>query len=240
MQQLPPPKQYVAKLADTEPLNGKFIKFQFELVEPNLLEFIAGQYVSFLVSDKGERRSYSICSSPEVKHSFEITVDTTPEGLGVNFLKNLQFGQEVQVLGPMGVFIVQEEPREENLVFVATGSGVAPFHSMIPNLLREKEDKREITLYWGLRHEEDMIWQDEFQDLAQAFPNFHFHPVLSQALQEWPLCRGHVIDCLNIHTLPTGNTGYYLCGNAKMIQEIKELLINKGIAETAIHHEKFY
>ena len=234
---------YTVKLSEKEVLNDKFIEFHFELVEPNKIEFIAGQYVSFIVSEKEERRSYSISSSPKLAHGFKITLDITPDGLGVQFFKNLEFGQEVKVLGPLGNFVLQDEPKEDSIVFIATGSGVAPFHSMILDLLQNNsesstKDTRNITLYWGLRHAEDMIWQDEFQELAQDFPRFQFHPVLSKAQQEWPLCRGHVTDCVGIHDLPE-NAGFYLCGAKQMIADVQKVLLKRGVQQEAIHYEKF-
>lgn len=234
-----PPKVFKAKLADKEVLNEKFIVYRFELVEPTQLDFKAGQYVSILVSEKGERRAYSISSPPDKQHGFDVTVDVGPAGLGVTFLANLAFGQEVQVLAPMGEFVIEDNPQEQEIALVATGSGIAPMRSMIIDLLKNKNEQRRITLYWGLRHEEDMIWQEEFQDYAQTFSNFTFHPVMSKARQEWPLCRGHVTDCLSVHDL-SENTGYYLCGSTAMIEDVKKVLIGRGVGESFIHHEKFY
>jgi len=239
MQEQIPLQTFKAKLSEKQVINEKFTTYHFELVEPNKMEFLSGQYVSFAVSDTGERRSYSISSSPDVTHSFEVTIDVKPNGIGIQFFENLVFGDEVSLMGPMGQFFIQEEPREDEIALIATGSGVAPMRSMIIDLLKNKGDKRKLTLYWGLRHEEDMIWQDEFQDYAQTFENFNFHPTLSQAKQEWPLCRGRVTDCLDIHELPT-NAGFYLCGSSQMIQDVKGILIKKGVSEAAIHHEKFY
>ena len=98
---------------------------------------------------------------------------------------------------------------------------------------------RPIILYWGLRHAEDLIYQDEFQQLSTAFPNFKFHPVLSQSPNEWSLCRGRVTDCLSIHDLMP-NSGYYLCGNQTMIADVITVLTQRGVAAEKIHHEKFY
>lgn len=235
----PAPQQFTAKLSDKKVLNRKFIQYRFELVEPHSFAFVAGQYISFPVSEKGERRSYSICSTPALDHGFEVLVDVTPNGLGVKFFERLQFGDEIKALGPLGRFVIQDDPTEKGLVCIATGSGIAPFRGVIMDLLHDKKDTRDITLYWGLRHVEDLTWQDEFQTLAESFPNFHFHPVLSQAPQEWPLCRGRVTDCLNVHALPA-EAGYYLCGNAMMIQDVKANLEQKGVALQNIHHEKFY
>jgi ferredoxin-NADP reductase len=239
MPTLLPPKQYTAKLSDKTVYNPKFERYAFELVEPNKLDFSAGQYVSFAITDEGHRRSWSIASSPEVDHGFELLIDPAPMGIGTKYLQNLKLGDEVKLLAPLGRFVVDDSGAEQAIDFVATGVGITPFRAMILDLLQLKQDKREITLHWGLRHVEEMIWEDEFQELAENYKNFHFHPVISQAPPEWPLCRGHVTDCLSIHELPA-NAGYYLCGRETMIQDVTNLLTSKGVAPERIHREKFY
>lgn len=234
-----PPQKYTARLEDKVQLNDNYVKYSFELIEPSRLEFKAGQYVSLRVSDKGERRSYSICSTPDNDHQFDLLIDHAPAGLGVQFLSNLEFGDQVEVLAPMGQLAVPDNLAVDHLVFVATGSGLAPLRSMIEDQLRNKKDKREITLHWGMRHPADLFWLDEWQELAEAFSNFHFHPVLSQAPEAWTLCRGHVTDCLSVHQLPL-NAAYFLCGSNAMIQDVNSVLIDKEVPEELIFFEKFY
>lgn len=233
------PQQCVATLSDRIQHNDKFIEYVFEFITPPAVAFEAGQYVSMQVSERGDRRSYSIASSPEVTHSFELLVDISPQGIGSQFLEKMQPGQEVKVLAPLGRFTVPQDTNEHALIFIATGSGVAPFKSMIVDQLQLKNDQREIVLYWGLRHETQLFWQDEFLELAEAYPNFHFHPVISQATPQWTLCRGRVTNCLSVHTLPE-SAGYYLCGNDAMVKDVLGFLHGKGVPETHIHHEKFY
>lgn len=233
------PQKLTVRLEDKRVHNEKFVQYKFELVEPFRLQFQAGQYVSLQVSDTGERRSYSICSKPGIDHGFELLVDVTPAGVGVQFLENLAFGQQVEALGPMGRFVVQVEPREPELYFIATGSGIAPFYGMITDLLQDKQDQRPIHLYWGLRHPQDMCWQEEFELLAEAFSQFHFEPILSQPPEGWPLSRGRVTDLLYAKDCPS-EAGYYICGGTSMIQDVAGLLKEKNIAEEHIHFEKFY
>lgn len=237
--QLTPPQQFTARLSDKQIYNPKFERYVFELTQPTTMNFAAGQYVSFVVSPEGHRRSWSIASSTEVNHSFEIVIDPAPMGMGTQYLHGLKLGDEVKLLGPLGQFVIDDSGAEQAIVFVATGVGVTPFRAQILDLLQVKNDSRPITLYWGLRHAEDMIWQDEFAELSKSFPNFQFHPVLSQAPQEWTLCRGRVTDCLTVHALPE-NAGYYLCGNERMISDVRALLEGKGVAPERIHREKFY
>lgn len=234
-----PPQKCVAKLANKIQLNSKFVHYFFEYVQPAVIQHLAGQYVSMQVTETGTRRSYSICSSPAITHGFELLVDITPQGVGTLYLESLKFGQEVNLLAPLGIFTVAEGADEAAITFVATGAGVAPFQSMILDLLQVKHDTRPITLYWGLRDVEHVFWEAEFSELADNFPNFHFHPTLSQAPVEWPLCKGRVTNCLSIHDLES-NAGYYICGNQTMVKDVSELLLTKGVTADRIHHEKFY
>lgn len=236
-------QQATAKLADRVELNDKYLHLYYELVQPNQLEFESGQYVSVGIPEVGSRRPYSIASSPDKKHAFELLLDLAPQGIGTQYLQGMKPGEEMAILAPMGVFTLakdEQASQEKAVVFVATGSGIAPIRSMIFDLLQLRQDTREIWLYWGMRYEYDLFWVDEFRQLEQSFPNFHFHVTLSQAGQEWPLCRGRVTDCLRIHQLPV-EAGYYLCGNGKMIDEASQFLMNeKSIPKTFIHHENFH
>lgn len=233
------PQQMKAKLVEKQVYNEKFTHYWFGLVQPHTMQFDPGQYVSMVVDATGDRRSYSIASKPENQDAFELLIDHTPGGAGCQFLANLQIGAEVDVMGPLGRFVFVPGGTEEELVFVATGSGIAPFRSMIMTLLQEGTERRPMTLYWGMRYVEELFWLDEFQDLAESFSNFKFHPVISRAVAEWPLCRGRVTDCLNIHQVPI-NAAYYLCGNATMIEEVTALMQGKGVATENIHFEKFF
>lgn len=231
------PQQFTAQLRDKQQLTDRFVQYFFELVTPNTLEFAAGQYMSFQVTAAGDRRSYSIASTPAITHGFELLIDHEPAGLGAQYFQSLQIGEEIKALGPLGLF--QLDQSESSYAFVATGSGIAPIRSMILQLLQHQHSQKQITLYWGLRNATDLFWHAEFQELVRSFPNFRFHPTLSRGPQEWPLCRGRVTDCLSIHEVDN-TAGYYLCGATAMITDVKAVLLNRSIPETAIHHEKFF
>jgi len=237
-----PPQQFTAKLKERIEYNPKFTLFQFEVSLPHRLDFIAGQYVSLKVSAKGDRRSYSIVTPPELAHQLDLLIDQAPNGLGCQYLRSLEFGQEVPFLAPLGLFFVadQEKVTEEQLVFIATGSGIAPFQSMILDQLQTKKDPRAITLYWGLRHESDLFLLEQFQELAETHPNFTFYPILSQAQDDWNLSRGRVTDIVSVHTHQK-KTGFYLCGNPHMIKDMEKILLNeKNVLKENIHQESFF
>ncbi len=236
------PQEYTAIFEDKQIYNDKFTHLHFELKEPHTIDFKAGQFVSVKVDEK-THRAYSICSDPDIKHGIEIFLDVTPQGKGVTYLTNLEFGDEMQFLGPMGRFVIQDQKDktdhpEKALVLVGTGCGVAPLRSIVIDQLKNKQDERPITLYWGLRYASHLVWQDEFSRLSKQYSNFSFHPTLSRAEKQWPLCRGRVTNCLNVHELPE-NAGYYLCGSKAMVDDVRQVLLNKGVDKGSIHHEKF-
>jgi ferredoxin-NADP reductase len=233
-----PPQRCTAKLTDKLELNTKFTQFTFEYVQPPTVPFMAGQYVSLRVSERGDRRAYSICNSSEMTHGFELLVEMIPGGKGSTFLANLDFGQTVDVLAPMGMFTMADPADESEVVMIATGSGIAPYRSMVLDRLQVHGDQRPITLYWGVRFVQDLCWVDEFEQLSRAFPNFKFHPVVSRPEAAWPLCRGRVTDCLRVHVQPS-KAGYYVCGSGEMIKDVVAWLQAQSVPEDLIHHEKF-
>lgn len=230
------PQQFTAKVAEHILINEAFQYLHMELLEPYLIEFQAGQFLSIDIGG-GERRSYSIASVPSMSHAVEICVDVTPNGKGSSFLKALKPGDEVSFLAPMGSLVAG---NEEKLLLVATGSGIAPFRSIILDLLEEKKDKREMYLYWGLRNVVDMFWEEDFRRLSKFYSNFNFEMCLSQPPKLWPLNAGHVTEMIDEKMKLGSEWGVYLCGNQQMIEDVSQLASKKGVIKTRVYFEKFF
>lgn len=233
-------EKYLVKVRTHELLSRKFQYVDFELIKPPRIEFQAGQYLIMKVPGMDERRNYSIASSPAENHSVEILVDISPGGDGSLYLASMTPGDEVEFAGPAGQFVLADWESDKKLLFIATGSGISAVRSQILYLLHTKKDKREIYLHWGMRFVEDMFWEEDFREIAEFFPNFHFDLVLSQPPRKWPLCSGYVTHCLEEHHQEFTNVGAYLCGNAKMIEDATNLLLDKGVGKEQIHSEKFF
>lgn len=231
---------YQAIVREHELLTNRFQYVDFELAIPSRIQFKAGQFLMMKIPGVEQRRCYSIASAPEQDHSVEILVDIAPQGDGSLFIASLSPGDEVEFMAPAGNFGIADPAseigkQEEKLIFVATGSGVAPMRSMALDLLQTKKDKREIFLHWGLRFSEDVFWEEDFREMSEFFPNFHFDLALSKPSVDWPFCSGHVNYCVEGHHKDFSKAGVYLCGNEKMIAEMQEFLAKKGLAKEQIH-----
>jgi ferredoxin-NADP reductase len=231
------PQNYKAKVTEHLELNQKYHELRFEFVDPHLLEFAAGQYLSLAIGG-GERRSYSIVSTPATNHAVNLCIDVEPGGKGSTYLKNLQPGDEVEFIAPLGQFTIDQSGAEKKLLFVATGSGIAPFKSMIFDLLEDKKDTREIWLLWGLRRVEEMFWEDEWRQINEFYANFHYRLMISQPPGHWPLIAGRVNTELKDVAL-NQDWGVYLCGSQEMIAEVSQIVQNRGVLKDRIHFEKF-
>jgi len=234
------PQVISARISDKYYLSEseKYLLVKIELIEPNKIEFVAGQYLNIKVEEKGTRRSYSILSTPDVDHSVTLLADLSPGGVGSGFLKTIQPGDEVELLAPLGRFVVDQQ--DEKYLFVATGSGIVPIMSMINDLLIEKNTKKQVRLHWGMRYESDVFWLDNLERLTREYPNFVFDLVLSKPNDGWQLCWGRVTDCLRRDIEDASSWSAYLCGNNNMLDDVRKLLIERGMSEEKIHTEKFY
>lgn len=213
---------------------------KFELIKPDRIDFMAGQYVSVQINENGERRSYSIANPGDDTHGFHLIVEMVGEGKGTNYFRNLKIGDSISVLAPMGQFVVQ---KGDKLLFVATGSGIVPIWSMINDLLVNKKDQRQIRLNWGMRDEENLFFIDDLQRLSDEYPNFVFDIVLSKPGSQWELCSGHVQDCLKRDFGSSEgkliNWEAYVCGKKEVVIDIVDTLKSLGVKEELIYHEKF-
>ena len=239
------PVNFRAKVREHTLLVSKFQYIDLELVKPARVKFQAGQFLMLRVPGIEQRKSYSIASTPAQNHSVEILVDISPGGDGSLYLASLSPGDEVEFMAPAGQFVVADRESkvgsvEKKLLFVATGSGISAVRSQILDLLQGKKDEREIHLHWGLRFAEDVFWEEDFRELAEFFDNFHFDFVLSKPPVNWPFCSGYVSHCVDTHHKDFSGVGAYLCGSGKMVDDMKKLLLEKGLAKEHIHTEEFF
>jgi len=181
------------------------------------MQFLAGQYVDFLLKD-GKRRSFSIANAPHDDALIELHVRHVPGGFFTDQLFTQFKGREILRLeGPLGSFYLREE-TDKPMIFVAGGTGFAPIKAMIEHALHHQID-RPMVLYWGARAKKDLYLPDLPGRWQQAHPLFTFIPVLSDPRpdDDWPGRTGFVHRAVMEDFPDLSGYQVYACGAPAMI-----------------------
>ncbi len=232
------PQTYSASVSSVENVAGKFYVAKLALADPKEMLFQAGQYVIFKIGPPKGNHTLSIASSPANSKTIDILQSVAPMGEGSKWILGLKAGDVVRFLGPLGKFTLKKENPQPK-VFIATGCGIAPLRSMILDYL-ETGGTAAVTLWWGLRYETDVFWQREFDDLDMKYPNFYHSIMLSQSTEKWTGVRGRVTDHVISKTPELVSSEFYLCGTRQMIVDMRQLLVDNGVAAEQILTETFF
>jgi len=210
------------------------------LLEPGQIAFKAGQFISFEVVhprlNQPVTRPYSIASPPSQRDQVTLLLNLVPNGPGSTYLFSLREGDETQFKGVTGSFYLRDED-ERDFLFVATGTGIAPIRSMLYDLL-DKNFPRSITLFWGLRSQKDLYYQDELATLAKRFASFTAVATLSRPENGWHGEVGRVTTLVEDRIASVKNLAVYLCGSSGMLKDVSEIVNKKGLCP--IRREKWY
>jgi len=208
-------------------------------------------------SEKLIRRAYSIASSSLASSYMDFYLALVPGGALTPRLFALQLGDPLW-LGPKvsGMFTFDQVPEDKNVVMIATGTGLAPYMSMLTTHLMCGNPRR-IAVLHGARNSWDLGYQAELINLQRLCPNFAYVPTISRPANEpilWHGATGYVQDLWVRGVLrdawgfaPTpDNTHIFLCGSPGMIDETVELLCREGYREQTrkepgqIHVERYW
>ena len=183
-------------------------------------------------------RAYSIASPPD-GNRFALCLNRVQDGFMSNYLCDLPEGADIPAQGPFGNFILR--PPMRDTVFIATGTGIAPFRSMLQWLLadRKRHENRHLSLIFGVRTEVDLYYDSEFRKLAAEHQNFQYLPTLSRGSTEWKGLRGYVQE--HVREIVGGRTDMhaYICGLDKMVSANRALLKELGWDRKSILYEKY-
>lgn len=214
---------------------------RFFLRYPNEVElnFRAGQFVMFdlPIDSKITNRSYSIASPPSADNILELIIVINPSGLGTNHLfNNVSKGDVLMTSLPIGKFNLDEN-LNQTVCFICTGTGIAPFRSMIMDVINKQIPFEKIILIFGCRTQADILYRSEFENLMNTHDNFEFIPVLSR--ENWSGKQGYVHQVYQEIFTEKGNQLFYLCGWADMIKEAKHHLSNLVFDKKQIRFESY-
>ena len=235
-----------ATLIDSREIAPGVRHFVFEARGIARLAFTPGQFVSISGDVAGQTitRAYSIASAPcaddaPALNRFELCLNRVEGGIFSPHLFELALGDSVEMAPPLGTFVLREPLRDS--VMVATGTGIAPFRSMLPAALQTGGPS--ITLLFGVRYESHLLYRREFEALAREFPQFRFWPTLTQPEPGWPGRAGrvqaHLIEAIDSTCTTRSNLDIYLCGLKPMVDDVRGILKGMGFDRKLIRYEKY-
>ncbi len=212
---------------------------RFRLPAGKSIHFKAGQFIQVFIpqeGDKPRRTSYSIASHPHNTEFVELCVTHVEGGRSSTYLHSLKVGDKVTLMGPLGKFSLPD-PFHRDAVFIATGSGIAPFRSMINDLIEHKTP-RMLYLVFGNRFDEDIIYKNEWDALAAKNENFKALMTLSRP-KLWTGAKGYVQEQIAGFVPDPAQKDFFICGLSNMINDVQSKLLSLGVPKEQIHYEKY-
>ena len=212
--------------------------FRLKLVDPQQIDFQAGQFIILNVPQEGKtvKRAYSIASPPHEPHAIELCIQHVEGGIASTYFWKLKESDAVSVSGPHGNFLLKE-PLDYEPVFIATGTGVAPLRAMIKHLIHLNFTKS-LWLLFGTRYEHALLYESEFRQLVGLRRNFHYIPTVSRP-KEWRGEVGHVQQTFQKHITDYANKEIYLCGWLEVVKVICKDLEGVGVPKEKLHYEEW-
>ena len=212
--------------------------FRLRLVEPKQLPFDAGQFVIIHVPKDGStvKRAYSVASPPHEAGVVELCIQHVEKGAASTFFWQLKEGAPVTLSGPHGKFSLKQ-PITYQPVFMCTGTGVAPFRSMLKHLYHLNV-MTEMWLLFGTRYEHSLLYEAEFRAMASMRRGFHYLPTVSRP-KDWKGETGHIQQTFQRSIKDYTDKEIYICGWMEIVKQIVKDLESFGVPRAQIHFEEW-
>ncbi len=209
--------------------------FSLELDNRSSLAFLPGQYVNILVPGTEQKRSYSFSSAPR-SDEVSFLLRNTPAGALTTYLRTrAEIGAAVTFTGPLGSFYLREIRRP--LLFLAGGTGLAPFLAML-GTLAATGSPQPIHLIYGVTNDADLVEVDKLEAYAATIPSFSFQCCVADQASTHPR-KGYVTHHMGPEQLHGGDVDIYLCGPPAMVDAVRSHMAANGITPANFYFEKF-
>ena len=226
-----------ARLIESREIAPGVRHFGFEALGVERLEFVPGQFTSFtdMIEGKEITRAYSFASAPSGTNRFELCLNRVEPGHLSPRLFDMKAGDRIEMRQPLGTFVLRQPPRDS--IFIATGTGIAPFRSILQAHL--KASSPAFTLLFGVRYKSHLLYREEFEEMAQRYPNFRFWPTLTRPDAGWKGLKGRVQAHLAEAIGERRDLDFYLCGLKEMVDNVRSVLKSQGFDRKQIFYERY-
>jgi ferredoxin-NADP reductase len=232
-------------LKSSQKITPNVLHLSFVRTDDEPLLFKPGQFLTLLfpTSDGMKRRSYSIATIPGKTNEIEIAMSYITGGVASEALFNLNVGDTVTATGPFGKLILKSDEIPARYILVATGTGVAPYRAMLPELADKiKNDPHlKFLILLGVQHRADLLYASDFLEFAVQHPQLEFRAYLSRettALHAHEY-KGYVQSAFPDLNLDPDRDIVYLCGNPNMIDNAFADLSELGFMPKNVRREKY-
>lgn len=237
-------REYNTICTKIEELTYDMRRFRFEIKGGETINFVAGQFVQLVCppykgSNEEVFRAYSIASDSKDDGCIELIIRRVPNGICTTWcFEHLKEGDEVLLNGPYGDFRMSES--DAPMVFVAGGSGMAPFVSILHHM-RNTNSSREAKYFFGGNTTNDLCLDEQMKAFQEALPGFTFIPVVANPddAGNWSGEVGLVTEAVQRQYPDMSNHEGYLCGSPGMIDAAAKVFTGLGMPDDKIYYDKF-
>lgn len=237
-------QEYTCRCTKIVDLTHDIKLFRFELIEPDVMEYIPGQYVQLLTPAYGKSRdevyrAYSIASNPAEQSVIELIIRLVPGGICTTYcFEHLKEGDEVRINGPYGDFRLSE--TEAPIVYIAGGSGMAPIKCMLHHM-QNTANQRQAVYFFGANSPDELFLGEEMQQFEKDLADYRYVPVVARPPEgnKWDGETGLVTEAVQRGLKDASQYEAYLCGSPGMIDAAIEVLKGLGVIEANIFYDKF-
>lgn len=232
---LPETKTLPCRIKSIDKLAPDVVSVVLRLPPTAEFSFIPGQYID-VIGLGGVRRSYSLANASFAGKQLELHIRAVDGGaMSQYWFESANANDLLRVNGPLGTFFLRDVAGLD-LVFLATGTGIAPVKAMLESILDLATEKqpRSVTVFWGGRSPKDLYFE-----LAEISGGFNFVPVLSRADAQWKGARGYVQQIMLSMFPDLGQAAVYACGSDAMIRDAKTTLTAAGLPRNRFYSDAF-
>lgn len=228
-------QSFKARLRTVDRLSETTLAFTLEGAGP--IAFLPGQYVNVDVPGTDQRRSYSFSSAPGAETQSFLVRDIKPGVMSTFLREHAVPGMEMHFAGPAGGFYLREVRRP--LLFLAGGTGLAPFLSMLERLAVTGEaGPHKVHLVYGVTNDPDLVAVEQLEAIAARLPGFSFGTCVAANDSAHPR-KGYVTSHIEDGHLNGGDVDVYLCGPPAMVDAVRSWLAGRGVTPINFYYEKF-
>ncbi len=232
-----PVKKLPAKVAKLKQLNSEVMALFLKLPESERLQYLAGQYVEFIMAD-GRKRAFSIANAPHHDELLEFHIRRIKGGeFTEHVFTEMKVGEIVRIEGPRGSFFLRED-SERPIILLATGTGFGPVKAIVEHMVAE-QSSRPVYLYWGARTADGLYADSLIRDWESSFPNIRYRPVLSQPDETWEGRKGHVQQVLLEEFEDLSGYEVYACGHPEMVYSARDAVVARGVEPDHCYSDAF-